>query len=134
MPRSWLRGPGPGPRTLVGQPEVDRMMEQPGHWIAVEPTAPKPLKRQTAELNAHTASIGQVRHEVQQMAQEPVGKPRLPDVHPGTPRSARIEFVARIIRRTDKACLVELPDNPRGGVWLPLKHVIRGVTPTEPNH
>jgi hypothetical protein len=103
-----------------GQREVDRMMEQPGQWIGVEPGDDLgAICRKSKEFLARPVGMGN--------PPTPAAKPdRLPDVHPGCPNHATVRLVAKIVKRTPNATLIELPDDPRGKVWISRKHVLPG--------
>jgi hypothetical protein len=99
---------------------MDRMLEAAGNWISIEPCA---IGITTTSPNA-AESISRPA----EMQTPPTSKParRLPDVHPGAPARASVELVARIVKRTLDATLIELPDDPRGQVWVSRKQVLPG--------
>jgi len=105
-----------------GARAVDQMLEAPGQWVGIEP-GPS-IKQEIAAIQQQTAQIAQARQEIQQLADKP--SERLPDVHPGTPGTARVRLVCRIIRRTASGALIELAEDPRGQVWVSNKHVRPG--------
>jgi hypothetical protein len=104
------------------------MMEQPGHWIAIEPTAANPLKLRRTGISARTATIVPVRPQIQAMATQPTGAPRLPDIHPGTPPTATVRVEVRVIKDTPNAFLVGLLGDPVPSrtMWLPRSVVGNG--------
>jgi hypothetical protein len=95
-----------------GARAVDLIMEQPGHWVGIEPGTTPPSVPQMFANMADTVS-------------QALSASRLPDLHPGTPESAKVRVEVRIVKDTVKAYLIELPDNrvPSRTAWIPRSAV-----------
>src|SRR5689334_6786603 len=76
-----------------GQREVDRMLEQPGAWIGIEPRPDLPAVCDNAR-EVVSRPIG-------------MGNPSLPEIHSGTPATATVRIELHVLNDTPKAYLVE---------------------------
>jgi hypothetical protein len=105
-----------------GPAAVDQIMESPGQWIQAN----------ALETPASCAEAPRREEKVQGAPAAPSTAPQLlPDIHPGTPATARVELNAKVLKQTTRATLISLPDKPRAQTWVPNAHVLRGGT-TEP--